>query len=117
LKLPDITKGWCSGANALYLASLKNYSTIFLLGFDLGSNSDNPNNLYYGTEHYDSHNSYGGNWLAQITSVIRKTPNTKFIRVINHYSKQYEQLHHLTNFDQMTVNDFKIQLRNLPKKV
>lgn len=117
--LPTVSSGWCSGANALYLASREKYNTIFLLGFDLGSVNEKVNNIYAGTSCYsdsDSDSQYGGNWLAQLTGIIRKSKNIEFIRIINKFSKIYPQLSELPNFGEISIIEFKRQLMFLPDK-
>lgn len=84
-RLPKEYHGFSSGPNAVGIAAQNGHTEIYLLGFDLGPTPDQRfNNIYAGTEFYkpkDSHPTYTGNWIKQLTQILKDYPNTKFYRV------------------------------------
>lgn len=120
-------QGWSSGPTALWLSTYgdkKNpqshqHDTIYILGFDFkGTDSDNVkgeggliNNLYADTENYKKSSdpaTYHGNWARQTGIVIQKNPQKRYIRVVTD-KEDYcpNNLLQLTNFNQVTVAEFK----------
>ena len=77
--------GFCSGALCNVFASMNpDTEEIYLLGMDLYSNTDKPNNIYKGTDCYIRP---GGqpippdNWIEQHRMIFEKFPDIKYYKV------------------------------------
>lgn len=69
--------GYSSGPNAVSIALRDGAHKMFLLGFDLNGVDQKFNNVYADTEFYKKSNmpeTYYGNWVNQISQIIRKKP-------------------------------------------
>lgn len=78
-------KGWSSGPTALWLACLKNYTKIYILGFDYQGLGGKFNNVYADTYNYKKSidtATFHGNWLNQTERVIKEYKSVKFFRII-----------------------------------
>ena len=76
--------GYSSGPIALSYAVDHKHDTIFLVGFDLKGDDGKFNNVYAGTPNYkavEATETFFGNWLKQIESIVKSNPTVKFIRV------------------------------------
>jgi len=79
------SKGWSSGPTALWLACLKNFKKIYILGFDYQGLGGKFNNVYADTYNYKKSNdsaTFHGNWLNQTERVIKEYKSVKFFRII-----------------------------------
>ena len=78
-------KGWSSGPTALWLACLKGFKKIYILGFDYQGLAGKFNNVYADTYNYkksaDSA-TFHGNWLNQTERVIKEYKTVSFKRII-----------------------------------
>jgi len=91
LQLRPQYKNWCSGSNALQLAVYDDHKEIYILGFDFGSNIDEINNVYAGAEFYKhrfERSSYYGDWVSQISTIIKKATKVRFTFVTNSYTTE-----------------------------
>ena len=74
-----------SGPIATAMAALDGYRTLYLLGFDMGPTINAKfNNVYAGTDFYkspDSAPTYTGNWVKQLSAIVKDFPQTTFVRV------------------------------------
>lgn len=85
LKLPNEYRGMSSGPNALAQACLDGHTTLYLIGFDLGSNDGQFNNLYADTQFYKKITdppTFGGNWIKQIRQITEQYSTRSFFRVV-----------------------------------
>lgn len=114
LNLFNPNLGWSSGPTALNFASLNGAKTVFILGFDyrgIGDRHETVNNLYAGSMNYkgkDDRATYFGNWQRQTSLVIKRNPQTRYIRVVE--KAEYfvpENLIGLDNLEHITVSKFK----------
>jgi len=119
LNLFNPNLGWSSGPTALNMASLQHPKEVYILGFDyqgLGRRNELVNNLYAGTENYKKQHeraTYFGNWQRQTSTVIKKNPKIRYIRVVldEHYFVP-ESLEGLDNLKHITVENFKKLFQN-----
>jgi len=76
--------GWSSGSTALYIAAKDAPKEIYLIGFDLISDTEFINNLYAGSKNYKPKNSkavFHNNWQSQLMTIIKKFPYINFYKV------------------------------------
>ncbi len=84
-KRPDQPIHWGSGPYAVLVAANLDVDEIHLLGFDLYSRSGKVNNVYKGTQNYNSENSSAVDhsyWQYQIAKIFDHYPQKKF-KIIN----------------------------------
>lgn len=84
LGLPKEYRGFSSGPNAVAQACLDGYHTIYLIGFDLGTNDGQFNNVYADTEFYKRITdppTFSGNWIKQIKQLAEVYDRRQFVRV------------------------------------
>jgi hypothetical protein len=77
--------GYSSGPIAISYASMENCDPIYLLGFDFSGINGRFNNLYADTTHYkrsDMPETYFGNWVDQVRTIIAAHKNRQYIRVV-----------------------------------
>jgi len=98
--LDDVMKprdwGWSSGTTAAALAILNETQPkadnpdetisleVYLIGHDLGSNTDKINNLYKDTKYYglkEQQQVPPTNWIGQLTKLIKDNPSVTFYKV------------------------------------
>lgn len=83
LPIPKNT-GYSSGPVAATIAALDNFPYIFLIGMDLKGSNGYFNNIYADTKFYKSSTdaeTYYGNWISQITTIMIEFYNQRFIHV------------------------------------
>lgn len=119
--IPQPYYGYSSGPVALALAALEQHHKIYLLGFDLGPDTNQKfNNVYAGTEFYKSQNStqtYTGNWVKQITQIARNFPKIQFFRVHGTTTAEIKEFQVLTNFKSCAMQEFQTIYKNSSDKV
>jgi hypothetical protein len=101
---------WSSGPIALKYACVEGATEIFLLGFDLSGKSGKFNNIYADTQFYKKSSdseTYSGNWISQIASVITEYLHIKFIRVIGSDSAIPDQFLRLKNLRHIGIFDLR----------
>jgi hypothetical protein len=107
LELPYECAGMSSGPNALNLAIIHGFKSIYLLGIDFGSVHEKFNNVYANTEHYRSTEAtpvYAGNWISHISRMIEINYKIAFSRVVNEHS--LTNVFEFDNYNEITVDDF-----------
>lgn len=78
-------RGFSSGPIACKIASVDNSSRIFLIGFDLASNTNTINNVYAGTDNYkpvDAQPTVYSNWVRQFQRVFNDYPGIEYYRIL-----------------------------------
>lgn len=108
--VPEKYHGNSSGPIAVALAAIDFHQTIYLLGFDMGPNTDNKfNNVYAGTEFYKPINSgptYSGNWVRQLLTIVGDFPQITFVRVCGPTTADISQLKNSHNLHHITIQMF-----------
>jgi hypothetical protein len=99
-----------SGPLALGIAAIDNHTKIYMLGFDLGPTIHGRfNNVYADTAYYKKSSdfpTFTGNWIKQISTVVRDHPRTEFIRVMGETTAQIAQFAELENFKELPIMHF-----------
>lgn len=118
LDIPKKYFGNSSGPIACALAALDNHHKIYMLGFDMGPNNQQFNNVYAGTEFYKPVNAtptYTGNWVKQIKQVAQDFPNVWFIRVQGPTTADIAELTRMSNIKHTSIDAFlqQVQLSTL----
>lgn len=112
--IPHPYFGFSSGPIAAAIAALDGISMIYLLGFDLGPNSQGRfNNVFAGTPFYkpaDAEPTYTGNWIKQLTQVINDFPQTSFVRVHGPTTADVLAFDQLQNLSKITMNEFLVRI-------
>ena len=106
-------KGFSSGPNAIALAAAEEIPYIFLIGFDLASETKLINNIYSGTAHYapsDALTTNSDNWINQIYEIAEKYKNQRFIHVNPLIGYTPESWETLANFEAMDLTGFRSML-------
>jgi hypothetical protein len=109
---PLITKyqGYSSGPNAVGLAASRGHSKIYLIGFDMGPNTNNLfNNVYADTEFYKTSlhpTTFAGNWIKQITQICQDYPQTEFIRIYGDTTAKIFEFNKILNLKHQTLPNF-----------
>jgi hypothetical protein len=108
--VPKDYYGNSSGPIACALAAQDGHIRIYLLGFDLGPDHDQTfNNVYAGTEFYKpagSSATYTGNWITQLTKIIKNFPQTQFYRVHGATTADVPEFRTLANCTSVTREQF-----------
>jgi hypothetical protein len=111
-RVPQQYFGFSSGPIATGIAAIDGYRKIYMLGFDMGPTSNGRfNNVYAGTEFYkdtDAHPTFSGNWVKQLTTVVKDFPNQFFIRVCGDTSAIIPELQNLTNMQSISIAEFMV---------
>lgn len=117
IRVPQQYFGFSSGPIATGIAAIDKHKIIYLLGFDMGPTSTGRfNNVYANTEFYktaDSHPTFTGNWVKQITTVTKDFPNQQFVRVYGDTTAVIPELQSLNNMQMMPISEF-VALINTP---
>ena len=102
--------GYSSGPIAISIAAQDLHSPVYLLGFDLGPNSENKfNNVYAGTQFYKTQGAtptFTGNWIKQIITVIQDHNRTKFVRLCGPTTARIPELDNIKNLDHLDITTF-----------
>jgi hypothetical protein len=111
--------GFSSGPIALALAAAENAgSRVYLLGFDLGpTESGRFNNVFADTEHYKTSGAtptFTGNWVRQITTVMRDHPGCQFLRVYGRTTAVITEFESVRNLERVEISEF-LRRINTPK--
>lgn len=111
--------GYSSGPLAVSIAAHDRHHLIYLLGFDLGPNSNKLfNNVYADTEFYktsDSVPTYTGNWIKQLKTIVTDYPAIRFVRLVGETTATISELQNYANLEHLDLstlcNQLKIQKR------
>jgi len=105
-----------SGATATGIAALAQHIKIYLLGFDIGADTNNEfNNIYAGTEFYKpvgSAPTYTNNWVKQLITIIADFPSTQFIRVCGKTTLPLQELTNIKNLSHEDLTTFVMRINN-----
>jgi hypothetical protein len=116
LPVPTDYFGYSSGPIATGIAALDGYSTIYLIGFDMGpSPTQGFNNIYADTEFYrtsTSNPTYTGNWIKQLCHVMTDFPTIKFIRIMGPTSSTIKEFDSLKNLEYLDLSTFADRINN-----
>ena len=112
--VPQKYRGFSSGPIAASIACEDQNRRIYLLGFDMGPTVIGKfNNVYAGTEFYkpaDANPTYTGNWIRQLSTVIRDFPSVEFVRVCGETTADIPDFHPLTNLKNMPIDEFALRI-------
>ena len=116
--VPQKYRGFSSGPIAVSIACEDLNRRIYLLGFDMGPTVVGRfNNVYAGTEFYkpaDANPTFTGNWIRQLSTVIRDFPSVEFVRVAGDTTADIGDFRTLPNLKNMPIADFVARI-NTPK--
>ena len=108
--VPQKYRGFSSGPIAVSIACEDLIRKIYLLGFDMGPTVVGKfNNVYAGTDFYkatDANPTFVGNWIRQLTTVVRDFPQVQFVRVAGDTTADITDLQGLSNLTHMSIADF-----------
>lgn len=114
--VPHDYHGFSSGPIAVGIAALDRHLAIYLVGFDMGPNTNNRfNNVYADTEFYRKSISlptYTGNWIRQIVTICRDFPTASFYRVQGETTATIPELTNINNLRHMPMTDFLDRINN-----
>jgi hypothetical protein len=112
--VPQKYRGFSSGPIATSIACEDLHGKIYLLGFDMGPTVVGKfNNVYAGTEFYkpaDANPTFTGNWIQQLTTVIRDFPNVEFVRVCGDTTADIPNFKVLPNLQYLPIADFVLRI-------
>ena len=114
LKIERPYFGMSSGPVAVSRSCINGDSTIYLVGFDLGSTNDKFNNVYADTEFYkksDDPPTFAGNWVYQLHQIAKEFKNTRLFRVTGPESADIEW--NEDNISNISMDDFKAVINKL----
>lgn len=117
--VPQAYRGFSSGPIAVSLAAADFCSPVYLLGFDLGPDTDGRfNNVYANTEFYKesgANPTFTGNWVKQLITIARDYPKTQFIRVMGPTTAEIADFSTVDNLQSLPFAEFVELLNTLPK--
>lgn len=115
LKLPIMYKGMSSGPNALAQACLDGYTTLYMIGFDLGTTDGQFNNVYADTQFYKKITdppTFAGNWMKQIKQIAEQYNTRNIIRVVGKESAQVTMFSDYKNITTLELEQFENRLNS-----
>jgi hypothetical protein len=116
LRVPADYYGYSSGPIAVSLAALDQNAIVYMLGFDMGPTANNTiNNLYAGTEFYKPTTAlptFTGNWIKQISQIVKDFPSTEFVRVCGPTTAKIEDLQKFKNLNHLDIAEFLHRINN-----
>lgn len=97
-----------AGSAAAYLACFHGAKRVFLYGYDGQKDLSFNNNVYAGTEFYDSVDQAVGDdqWIKNLNNVIAAYPDVEFIRVAPNSSDGYRVLQRNSNYQVVDFRKF-----------
>jgi hypothetical protein len=114
--VPQQYYGFSSGPMATALAAMDQNDPVYLVGFDMGATAENRfNNVYADTEFYKKSTAqptYTGNWIRQLTHVMRDFPGIRFIRVYGDTTASITQFESSRNLYNLGMEDFQERLNS-----
>ena len=114
--VPQSYFGYSSGPIAVGLAAVDRHLAVYLIGFDMGPNTNNRfNNVYADTEFYRKSSSlptFTGNWVRQIVTICRDFPKTSFHRVMGETTAAIPEFNNINNLRHMPITDFLDRINN-----
>ena len=113
--VPQKYYGYSSGPIAASIAAIDGAVIIYLVGFDMGPVNNQFNNVYANTEFYKKSSApptFTGNWVKQLTQIMRDFSNTAFVRVMGTTTAPIEDFSSSRNFRTMSMEDFQNRINN-----
>ena len=114
--VPQSYFGYSSGPIAVGVAAMDQHLAVYLVGFDMGPNTNNRfNNVYADTEFYRKSSSlptYTGNWVRQIVTICRDFPKISFHRVMGDTTAAIPEFSNVDNLRHMPMADFLDRINN-----
>lgn len=108
--------GYSSGPNAVALAAQHGHRRIYLVGFDMGPNSNNLfNNIYADTEFYKASTqppTFAGNWQRQIVKICNDYSEVEFVRVCGPTTARIAELEAVKNLRHLDLDTFADRINN-----
>jgi hypothetical protein len=115
-EVPKPYFGYSSGPIATAIAAIDGHRHIYLLGFDMGPTANNTiNNLYAGTEFYkpaDATPTFTGNWIKQLTQIMKDHSQTRFLRVKGSTTAHITQFDNIPNLSHVDLATFLARINN-----
>jgi hypothetical protein len=116
IKIESRYFGFSSGQVAVSLAAAAGHELIYLLGFDMGPNTDGKfNNVYAGTEFYKrvgADPTFTGNWKKQLCQILDDFPHYSFVRVAGSETELIQEFESRRNYKTLPVADFLQRINN-----
>lgn len=109
--------GYSSGPVAIKLAAMHGHTVIYILGFDLIGDNGMQNNIYAGTPNYkapDYKETYYGNWVNQVSTIMSEHRSQIFVRVIHPDGIVPFQWLQTPNHRTQQVEQFRLDINNKP---
>ena len=114
--VPRKYHGNSSGPIACALAAMDDYTRIYMLGFDMGPDTDNHfNNIYASTEFYKPTGApptFAGNWIKQVCRIVSDYPLTEFYRITGPTTARVTELEALRNLQHYALDTFVDRINN-----
>jgi hypothetical protein len=115
-RVPEAYFGYSSGPIASAIAAQDDNRRIFMLGFDMGPTETKQfNNIYAGTEFYKTKGSlptFTGNWVKQLTKIMRDYPHTHFVRICGATTARIPELDAISNLVHQPLDTFLDRINN-----
>ena len=109
--------GFSSGPIALKYAAEAGHDVIYLVGFDLQGQDGRQNNVYSSTDNYrksEEKETYYGNWVKQISQILKEHRNQRFIRLTNEDGMVPVQWMQCANHSSQLISDFMPNINSKP---
>lgn len=97
-----------AGSAAVYLACFHGARRVFLYGYDGQAESGLNNNVYAGTEYYDSKDTEVSHsaWVKNLNNIISAYTNVEFLRVTKKTEDDYRVLQRNKNYKTIDYRTF-----------
>ena len=93
------------------------HDVIYLVGFDLQGQDGRQNNVYSSTDNYrksEEKETYYGNWVKQISQILKEHRNQRFIRLTNEDGMVPVQWMQCANHSSQLIDDFMPNINSKP---
>lgn len=111
LTVPREYFGYSSGPIAVALAAQDRHDPIYLIGFDMGPDTNGRfNNIYAGTDHYKpvaSDPTFTGNWVRQLVRIMTDHAGTQFRRVQGVETADIAEFASVRNLEHVSLEQFR----------
>lgn len=115
-QIPKKYYGNSSGPACAALAAIDGAQQVYLLGYDLGPDAKGKfNNVYAGTEFYKAvgtPQTYTGNWIKQLVTVITDFPRVRWTRVYGATTMKHSEFDQLPNLEHLDMELFLVRINN-----
>ena len=114
--LPSQYRGYSSGPNAVGLACTDGNLSVYLLGFDMGPDSNQRfNNIYANTEFYKTSAhppTFTGNWATQMSKIMSEHKLVRFFRVQGPTTAPISKFDNISNLTHLDIDTFTNRINN-----